>query len=106
MKTKDEVFTKFQEFKAEVDNLIERRIKILRSDNGGEYTSKEIIAFCKESRIKKALIVPYNLEQNGVVERKNRSIEESVKAMLHDQDLPKFLLGNKDNSLHTKSMSS
>ena len=38
MKTKDEVFTKFQEFKVEVENLIERRIKILRFDNGGEYS--------------------------------------------------------------------
>jgi len=51
MKTKDDIFTKFQEFKAEVENLTERRIKILRSDNGGEYTSKEIITFCKESGI-------------------------------------------------------
>lgn len=66
MKSKDEVFIKFQEFKAEVENLIERRIKILRSDNGGEYTSKEIIAFYKESRIKRELIVPYNPKQNGV----------------------------------------
>ena len=71
MKTKDEVFTKFQEFKVEVKNLTERRIKILRSDNGGEYTSKEIIAFCKEFGIKKELIVPYNTQQNGVVEQKN-----------------------------------
>jgi len=39
------------------------------------------------------LIVPYNLEQNGVVERKNWSIEESVRAMLDDEDLPKFLWG-------------
>lgn len=76
-----------------MENLTERRTKILRSDNGGEYTSKEIITFYKESRIKRALIVPYNPEQNGVAERKNRSIEESVKAMLHDQDLPKFLWG-------------
>lgn len=52
MKSKDEVLTKFQEFKAEVENLIERRIKILRSDNGGEYASKEIIAFYKESRLR------------------------------------------------------
>lgn len=61
MKTKDDVFTKFQEFKAEVENLTKRRIKILRSYNGGEYTSKEIIAFCKESGIKREMIVPYNL---------------------------------------------
>eukprot|EP00253_Pinus_taeda_P022805 PITA_22805 len=93
MKTKDEVFVKFQEFKVEVENLTERRIKILRSNNGREYTSKEIIAFWKESGIKRELIVPYNPKQNGVVERKNRSIEESVKAMLHDQDLRKSLWG-------------
>jgi len=39
------------------------------------------------------VIVPFNLEQNGVAERKNRSIEESVKEMLHNQDLPKFQWG-------------
>ena len=93
LKSKDEVFIKFQEFKAEVENLIERRIKILRSDNGGVYISKEIIAFCKDSGIKRELIVPYNPKQNGVAEQNNRSIEESVKAMLHDQDLLKFLWG-------------
>ena len=66
MKSKGEVFEFFQKFKAEVEILTERKIKILRSDNGGKYTSKEIIAFCKESRIKRELIVPYNLEKNGV----------------------------------------
>jgi len=71
MKSKDEVFVKFKEFKAEVENLIERRIKILRSDNGGGYTSKEIIAFCKKYGINRELIVPYNPKQNGVVEWKN-----------------------------------
>lgn len=57
------VITKFQEFKVEVENLIERRIMILRSNNGAEYTSKEIIALCKESGIKSELIVPYNPEK-------------------------------------------
>lgn len=99
MKSKDEIFTKFQEFKVEVENLTERRIKILMYDNGGEYTSKEIIAFCKKSRIKRELIVPYNPKQNGVAERKNWSIEESVKAMLHDQDLSKFLWGEATNTV-------
>jgi hypothetical protein len=41
LKEKDEVFKKFQEFKALVENISERKIKVLRSDNGGEYTSKE-----------------------------------------------------------------
>ena len=53
IKSKDEIFENYQEFKAEVENLTERRKKILRSDNGGEYISKELIAFCKDARIKK-----------------------------------------------------
>ena len=44
-------------------------IKILRSDNGGEYTSKDLVAFYKEVGIKRELIVPYNPQQNGVAER-------------------------------------
>jgi hypothetical protein len=48
LKSKDEVFGKFKEFKALIENLSERKIKILRSDNGGEYTSKEFVNFCKD----------------------------------------------------------
>lgn len=40
LNSKGEVFENFQEFKAKVDNLTKRKIKVLRSDNGGEYTSK------------------------------------------------------------------
>jgi hypothetical protein len=46
LKAKDEVFNKFQEFKVLVENLSERKIKVLRFDNGGEYTSKELKDFC------------------------------------------------------------
>ena len=45
MKNKDGVLAKFQEFKAHVENQTERKIKTLRSDNGGEYTSKEFNSF-------------------------------------------------------------
>jgi hypothetical protein len=93
IKTKDEVFGKFQEFKAEVENLTNKKIKILRSDNGGEYTSKELVSFCKATGIRRELIVPHNPQQNGVAERKNRSIEEFVKAMMNDQNLSMFLWG-------------
>lgn len=47
LKTKDEVIYKFHAFKVEVENLIGTKIKILRSDNDGEYTSKKLVAFFK-----------------------------------------------------------
>ena len=40
LNTNSEVFGKFKEFKALIENHSKRRIKTLRSDNGGEYTSK------------------------------------------------------------------
>jgi len=49
-----------------IENLSERKIKILRSYNGGEYTSNEFGIFCKDFRIKRELTTPYNPKQNGV----------------------------------------
>jgi transposase InsO family protein len=80
LKSKDEVFKKFQEFKEEIENLTKKKIKTLRIDNGGEYTSKEFVAFCKSAGIRRELTVPHNPQQNDVAERKNRSIEETIKA--------------------------
>ena len=91
LKTKDEVFGKFKEFKALIENHSKRRIKTLRTDNGGEYTSREFESFCKEVGIKRELTTPYNPQQNLVVERKNTTIMEAVKTMVRDQDIPMHL---------------
>jgi transposase InsO family protein len=55
----------FKEFKALIENLSERKIKILRY-NGGEYTSKEFMNFYKDVGIKRELTTPYNPQQNSV----------------------------------------
>lgn len=60
---------------------------MLRTDNGGEFTSHGFDDFCRDSGIKRDLTMLYNPQQNGVAERKNRSICEATKAMIHDQDL-------------------
>ena len=91
LKKKDEVFERFKEFKALVENLSKKKIKILRSDNGGEFTSSEFNEYCKKDGIKRELTIPYNPQQNGVVDRKNGSIMEAIKSMIHDQDLPMYL---------------
>ena len=51
----------------------------------------ELNDLCNRSGIKRELTTPYNPQQNGVTERKNQTIMEAVKAMLHDQDLPMYL---------------
>ena len=91
LKTKDEVFCRFKEFKALVENLTWKKIKVLSSDNGGEYVDKDFIDYCAKEGTKREWTTPYNLEQNGVAERKNRTIVEAARAMLYDQDMPKFL---------------
>jgi transposase InsO family protein len=74
-----------------VENQTGNKIRVLRSNNGGEYTSKEFMDFSAGEGIRRELIVPYNPQQNGVDERKNRAIVGAARAMLHDQGLPLFL---------------
>jgi transposase InsO family protein len=91
LKTKDGVLVRFQEFRAHVENLVGRKIKVPRSDNGGEYTSRDFNYLCIEAGIKREYIVPYNPQQNGVAERKNGSIVEATKVMIHDHNIPMIM---------------
>jgi hypothetical protein len=54
------VFARFQEFRALVENQTGKRIKVLRSDNGGEYSSRQFVDFCAQHGIRREMTVPYN----------------------------------------------
>jgi transposase InsO family protein len=58
------------------------KIKCLRSNNGGEFTSKEFMDFCGEHGIKRHFSVAETHQQNGVVERKNKTVKEMARTML------------------------
>jgi transposase InsO family protein len=110
IQTKDEVPDKFREFIAEVSNKFQRKVKTLRSDNGGEYTGNKLINYLKLEGIQLQTSVPYSPSQNGVAERKNRSIVEMAKCMLLDAGLPQQYWGEAvmtavylQNRLPTKS---
>ena len=87
LKTKDEAFHYFKIFKAEVENQIERKIKRLRDDRGGEYISNEFSQFCAEHGIIHEVTPPYSPQSNGVAERKNRTLTDLVNAMLESSGM-------------------
>nr|ABF94664.1 retrotransposon protein, putative, Ty1-copia subclass [Oryza sativa Japonica Group] len=89
LKTKDEALHYFKIYKAEVENQLERKIKRLRSDRGGEYFSNEFASFCEEFGIIHEMTPPYSPQSNGVAERKNRTLTEMVNAMLDTAGLSK-----------------
>ena len=91
LKAKNKTLGKFQEFKALVENQSSRKICTLRSDNGGEYISREFNDFFQKVGIKRELTVPYNPQQNGVAKRKNVTVCKAARAMMCDQDLPTSL---------------
>lgn len=91
MKTKDQVFSHFQEFMALVENMTAKRIKVLHMDNGGKYTNKYFTYFCAKGSIRRNQTTLYNPQYNGVGEQKKRTILGVAKAMVYDQDMPKFL---------------
>ena len=82
LRKKSEVFDRFKEFKALVENQIEKKIKVLRTDNGGEFCSKEFEEFCKKCGITRQKTTPYTPQQNGVVERMKKTLMERARSML------------------------
>ncbi|SCV67083.1 BQ2448_5729 [Microbotryum intermedium] len=85
---KSEVFNIFKEWLAKVELETSAQLKVLRSDNGGEYWSKVFTQFCKARGIHWQYSIPHTPQQNGRTECVNCSIVEGVLALLADAHLP------------------
>jgi hypothetical protein len=82
LRKKYEVFDKFKEFKALVENQTEKKIKVLRTHNGGEFYGNEFEEFCKKCCIARQKTTPYTPKQNGVAERMNKTSMEKARSIL------------------------
>ena len=93
MKTKDTatILDHFKVYKAWAENITNQRIKILRTDGGGEYLNTDMQKYLKEHGIEHQHTVPYTPQQNGIAERFNRTLIECTRAILHSQGLPSKL---------------
>ncbi|KAK4388734.1 Retrovirus-related Pol polyprotein from transposon TNT 1-94 [Sesamum angolense] len=89
MREKFEVFKVFKKFKNLVEKQSGRSIKVLRSDRGKEYNNSKFDKFCEEEGIEHQTTVSYNPQQNGVSERKNRTVMEMARSMLQEKHLSK-----------------
>ncbi|GAU17358.1 hypothetical protein TSUD_232340 [Trifolium subterraneum] len=85
---KSEAFEVFKRFKTLVEKQSDKSIKVLRTDGGQEYTSKEFENYCKDQGIIHEVTAPYTPQHNGLAERRNRSILDMARSMVKQKGLP------------------
>ena len=88
LKQKSEVLEKVNEFVTMIENITENHVKILRSDNVGEYTSTLFDAYLKMKGIIHQTTVPNNPAQNGTAERTIRTIMETARTLICHANVP------------------
>ncbi|GKB29179.1 putative ribonuclease H-like domain-containing protein [Tanacetum coccineum] len=86
--TKDETSEILKNIIKEIENVVDKKVKIIRSDNGTEFKNKVMDDFCKEKGIKREYSVARTPQQNGVAERKNRTLIKAARTMLANSKLP------------------
>ena len=90
LKQKNECFRHFTKFCKLVQNEKESMISSIRSDHGGEFQNHDFQEFCELNGYNHNFSTPRNPQQNGVVERKNRNLQEMARTMLNEHSLPKY----------------
>ena len=88
LKHKSDVLDVFKYFKATVENQLNSKIKVLRTDNGGEFTFNAFKLFCSSHGIIHQFSCPHTTQQNGVAERKHRHVVKYALTMLSHSKLP------------------
>ena len=91
LKKKDETLSKFKQFRAMIELQSNFKIKAIRSDKGEEYTTKAFQAYCDEFGILRQYTQSHTPHQNGVAERKNRTLLEKARCMAFESKIPAYL---------------
>ncbi|KAK9065379.1 hypothetical protein SSX86_016762 [Deinandra increscens subsp. villosa] len=79
-----------KQFVTLIENQLSKRVKAIRSDNGTEFKNAELNMFCGEKGIERQFSAPYTPQQNGVAERRNRTLIEAARTMMCEAKLPIF----------------
>ena len=87
LKEKSEAFAKFKIFKVLTENQTGRKAKAIRSDRGGDFSSKQFKEFCDEHGIKKEYTIVGTPQQNEVVERQNGTVQQMARSMMKEKNI-------------------
>jgi hypothetical protein len=80
----NEIQEVIKKFLKRAQNEFDAKVKKIRSDNGSEFKNTQVKDYLDQEGIKHEFLAPYTPQQNGVVERKNRTLIESIRIMLHE----------------------
>ncbi|GJT06156.1 putative ribonuclease H-like domain-containing protein [Tanacetum coccineum] len=86
--SKDKTSGILKSFITQIENLVDKKVKIIRCDNGTEFKNRVMSEFCEKKGIKREFSVARTPQQNGVAERRNRTLIEAARTMLADSKLP------------------
>ena len=89
LKNKSNMFDTFKRWKVMVETKISLKLKCLRFDNGGEYIDRGFKEYCAANGIKMEKTIPRTLQQNGVAECMNKTINEHARSIRLHSGLPK-----------------
>jgi hypothetical protein len=70
-----------------------RKLRMLRTDNGGEFTAAEFASYCADEGVQRHYPAPYNTQQNGVVERRNQTVVWMARTLLKQRGMPAIFWG-------------
>jgi transposase InsO family protein len=88
LRSKDEAFEAFKKLKAATEMEHKLKVRALWIDRGGEFTSNEFNDYCEKISIKRFLTAPYTPQQNGVIERRNRTVVDTARSLLKSKNMP------------------
>nr|XP_016483291.1 PREDICTED: uncharacterized protein LOC107803999 [Nicotiana tabacum] len=98
LRTKDETFEVFVSFVKKIQVKMGNKVACIRSDHGTEFDHVKFDEFCTENGITHNFSAPRTPQQNGVVERKNRTIKDMARTMLIDHGNAKYFWAEADNT--------
>ncbi|GJZ80320.1 putative ribonuclease H-like domain-containing protein, partial [Tanacetum coccineum] len=96
--TKDETSGILKRFITEIENLVDKKVKIIRCDNGTEFKNRVMSKFCEQKGIKREFSIARTPYQNSVAERRNKTLIRVARTMLADSKLPTIFWAEADNT--------